>query len=68
MTPQSLAPQGGDEVQLLNPSGEPSLLSTRVRQILSFEKELMLWEVRCDNGKTLVISRVRPHLWIEVTL
>jgi hypothetical protein len=60
-------PQPGDEVQLLNALGYVAH-STRVRRVISEDRRTRIFEVICDNGETLYISRTKPGVWEEVDL
>lgn len=61
-------PQPGEIIRLLDIAGDPGTLYTKVRQLLSSTADMILHEVKDDQGIMRVITcdnRVR-RTWLEI--
>lgn len=59
-------PQPRQRIQLLDFQGFPSDRWTRVKAVVSEDRNQELWEVIDDQGRERIITAAAPHEWLEV--
>lgn len=59
-------PHPRDLIQLLDPSGQPSMNHTRVKRFISYDRHEELWEVLDTFNQVRVIAAKGNHEWLEV--
>lgn len=66
LSDKHLEPHQGDEIIHLDADGQPSEKMTKVKAILSEDRDEELYEVIDNYNQTLIITRLSETSWIEV--